>query len=137
MRQTIHPFTQAQTTDRFECLLTIEQSSYNVSDYLGLLTPTPTPTPKSAPAPALVQTVMTHRWRSKIVEWAYQIVDHYSYSRELVEVTLSLLDRYLCTSLATKHTFQLAAMTCLYIALKTHAPNGTSMSVESLLTLGE
>jgi len=35
----------------------------------------------------------TEKWRSRIVDWKYQVVDHYEYSRDIVAVSMSMLDR--------------------------------------------
>lgn len=61
---------------------------------------------------------ITEVWREKICEWSYQVVDHFEFSREVVSVSISLLDRFLCTEQVDKKQFQLAAMTTLYLAIK-------------------
>ena len=61
-------------------------------------------------------------WREKICEWSYQVVDHFDFSRETVNVSLSYLDRFLASRPANKKFFQLAAMTSLYIAVKLYEP---------------
>ena len=67
-------------------------------------------------------------WRSKICEWSYQVIDHFNYDREIVAVSLSYLDRYLCKRPVNKRTFQLVAMTTLYLACKLYDPNKLRMS---------
>jgi len=57
-------------------------------------------------------------WRSKICEWSYQVIDHFDYDRDIVAVSLNYLDRYLSRCPVNKRTFQLVAMTCLYMACK-------------------
>jgi len=66
-------------------------------------------------------------WREKIVEWSYQVIDHFEFSREVVSVSIHYLDRYLATRSVNKKTFQLAAMTCLFIAIKLYEPGRLSM----------
>ena len=65
---------------------------------------------------------MNEIWREKICEWSYQVVDHFDFSRETVNVSLSYLDRFLASRPANKKFFQLAAMTSLYIAVKLYEP---------------
>ena len=67
-------------------------------------------------------------WREKICEWSYQVVDHFDFSREVVGISISFLDRYLCTRAVDKKLFQLAAMTTLYLAIKIYEPGAISMA---------
>lgn len=67
-------------------------------------------------------------WREKICEWSYQVIDHFDFSREVVSVSIHYLDRYLATRSVNKKTFQLAAMTTLFIAIKLFEPGRLSMS---------
>lgn len=57
-------------------------------------------------------------WREKICEWCYQVVDHFDYNRQVVAIALNYLDRYLALRPVNRKIFQLAAMTCLFIAIK-------------------
>lgn len=66
-------------------------------------------------------------WREKICEWSYQVVDHFDFSREVVNVSISLLDRFLSVRQVNKKLFQLAAMTTLYLAIKLYEPGMLSM----------
>mmetsp|Transcript_10482 Transcript_10482/g.14864 ORF Transcript_10482/g.14864 Transcript_10482/m.14864 type:complete len:300 (+) Transcript_10482:126-1025(+) len=67
-------------------------------------------------------------WREKICEWSYQVVDHFDFSREVVNISISFLDRYLATRPVDKKLFQLAAMTTLYLAIKLYEPGTLSMT---------
>ena len=67
-------------------------------------------------------------WREKICEWSYQVVDHFDFSREVVGISISFLDRYLCTRPVDKKLFQLAATTTLYLAIKIYEPGNFSMA---------
>ena len=67
-------------------------------------------------------------WREKICEWAYQVIDHFDYSREVVGVAMHYLDRYLATRTVNKKVFQLAAMTSLFLAIKLYEPGRISMA---------
>lgn len=72
-------------------------------------------------------------WREKICEWSFQVVDHFDFNREIVEVSLSYLDRYLSSQHVNKKIFQLAAMTTLYLAIKLY--ENRSLKITSLIEL--
>ena len=70
---------------------------------------------------------VTEGWRRRICEWIFQVVDHFSFDREVVSIALDFLDRTvsLITSESSRTTmskreFQLIAVTSLYIAIKLH-----------------
>ena len=67
-------------------------------------------------------------WREKICEWCYQVVDHFDYSREVVNVAMSYLDRYIAKRTVNRRIFQLAAMTALYLASKLFEPGKLHIS---------
>lgn len=65
-------------------------------------------------------------WRRKISEWAFEVVDHFGFDREVVSIALNYLDRVvaikareLCGPIS-RRDFQLIAVTCLYLAIKVH-----------------
>lgn len=66
-------------------------------------------------------------WREKICEWSYQVIDHFDFSREIVSIAVSYLDRYLSRRPVNKKHFQLLAMSCLYLAIKLYEPGTVSM----------
>lgn len=61
---------------------------------------------------------LNNLWREKICEWSYQVVDHFNFSREVVAIAVNCLDRYLAVRTVNRKTFQLAAMTCLFMSIK-------------------
>jgi len=77
-------------------------------------------------------------WREKICEWSYQVVDHFDFSREVVSISMSFLDRFLSSTreLVDKKFFQLAAMTCLYLAVKLYEPGTLPMQAMINLSRG-
>lgn len=77
-------------------------------------------------------------WREKICEWSYQVVDHFDFSREIVSISMSFLDRYLSSTLklVDKKLFQLTAMTCLYLAIKLYEPGTLPMQAMIELSRG-
>ncbi len=66
-------------------------------------------------------------WREKICEWSYQVIDHFDFSREIVAISVSYLDRYISQRFVNKKHFQLLAMSCLYLAIKLFGPRTVSM----------
>eukprot|EP00555_Chaetoceros_dichaeta_P007199 CAMPEP_0198264542 /NCGR_PEP_ID=MMETSP1447-20131203/16207_1 /TAXON_ID=420782 /ORGANISM="Chaetoceros dichaeta, Strain CCMP1751" /LENGTH=324 /DNA_ID=CAMNT_0043953513 /DNA_START=83 /DNA_END=1057 /DNA_ORIENTATION=- len=67
-------------------------------------------------------------WREKICEWTFQVIDHFDFNREIASISLDYLDRYLCTRTVNRKTFQLAAMTSLFLAIKLYEPTALRMS---------
>lgn len=61
------------------------------------------------------------------------MIDHFEYDREIVAVSLNYLDRYLCRRPVNKRTFQLVAMTCLFMACKLYSRD--KLRISSLLEL--
>lgn len=85
-------------------------------------------------------------WRRKICEWSYRVVDHFRIDREVVSVAMNFFDRFLsmhntqepeacpcpsCQRAVDSQTFQLAAMTSLYLAIKLHAESCGPESLDS------
>jgi Cyclin, N-terminal domain len=78
--------------------------------------------------------IILNDWRKKICMWSFRVVDHWRYERHVVMIAMNLLDRYIflnkktlakptggsesLLSLITEGEYQLAAMTCLYLAMK-------------------
>jgi hypothetical protein len=56
--------------------------------------------------------------REQIVEWSFRVVDYFRIDREVVAVSLSLLDRFLAVCECDRSTFKLAATTTLHLAVK-------------------
>jgi len=72
--------------------------------------------------------------RATMCNWCFQIVDFFKLSRQSVHVAISCMDRFLSTKeglpyLASRSLFQLANVTCLYIAIKVHEPVELSLSL--------
>jgi hypothetical protein len=81
--------------------------------------------------------------RVKMAEWCYQVTDFCQFKRETVAVSMSYLDRFLSTSrssareaLQYKKHYQLAAMTCLYIAIKLVEPLAMDTKLLSSISQG-
>ena len=79
------------------------------------------------------KTSINECWRDKICEWSFQVIDHFDFNREIVSISLNYLDRYLSVCVVNKKKFQLAAVTCLYIALKLYG--SSSLKITSFVEL--
>lgn len=74
--------------------------------------------------------------RKQMIDWMKSIIDHCKFSRSTVSIAVNYMDRFLMTTgwaLLDRSAFQLASITCLYMAIKIHEP--TVLSVESVMTL--
>lgn len=63
--------------------------------------------------------------RSKMCEWGYKVVDYCGFKRETVAIAMNYLDRFVTakpTFLQSLKEYQLASMTCLYVAIKLFEP---------------
>lgn len=69
--------------------------------------------------------------RYQMCDWCYQTIDQYQYKRETVQIAMSYFDRFLSTTQkgtsylpehnnGSKMKYQLAMISCLYIAIKFH-----------------
>lgn len=69
---------------------------------------------------------VSENWRRKLCEWCYEVVDHFSFDREVVSIALDYLDRSVSKwseysdVIIPKREFQLLAVTSLYMAIKLH-----------------
>uniref|UniRef100_A0A7S1D4A4 Cyclin N-terminal domain-containing protein n=1 Tax=Cyclophora tenuis TaxID=216820 RepID=A0A7S1D4A4_CYCTE len=76
--------------------------------------------------------------REQICEWSFRVVDYFRIDREVVSVSLSYLDRFLCTCSCDRSTFKLAATTTLYMAVKVvHPQKLGDLGILSDLSRGE
>lgn len=106
-------------------LLRQESTTYEVADYIGNASPrfeasdgscfSGNRSPESPPKPRI-----NPLWREQICDWSYNIVDHFDLDRETVSVSFSYLDRFVSRyhNQLNHKTYQLAAMTTLYMAIK-------------------
>jgi len=77
--------------------------------------------------------------RTMMAEWCYQVVDFCKFQRESVEIAMNFLDRYLLVdtfALNDRATYQLAAMTSLYMAVKIHEAEAMDPATVSTLSRG-
>lgn len=79
--------------------------------------------------------------RSKISTWFVQVVDFCKFRRETVEITLSMLDRFLVSpegaaARSDRGIYQLASMAALYTAVKIHEAEAMDPKLVSKLSRG-
>ncbi len=79
--------------------------------------------------------------RMKMCKWCYQLVDYFKFSRETVQIGMSYFDRFLSTDQGRQYPqdrsgFQLACITCMYIAIKVHEPMELDISLLCDLSRG-
>jgi Cyclin, N-terminal domain len=129
-------------TDRLNILLKQDRTHYSAEDYLDpsfqqmLLQANDLASIQGAiPSSSTISSYSSSQsnginesWREKICEWSYQVVDHFDFSREVVSISISFLDRYLSVRAVDKRLFQLAAMTSLYMTIKIYERGTLSMS---------
>lgn len=113
----------ADVADRVVAMQRQELTHYRCRDYIKKARKTASSSCQDDEAPIDVEC------REKMVEWCYQVTDFAKFSRHTVSIGMSYLDRFMCTShptavkaLHSKKQYQLAAMTCLYIAIKLFEP---------------
>ena len=77
-------------------------------------------------------------WRDKLCAWMYQIVDDHELDRELIEVSLNYMDRYLSKQhINDSYEFQLVGMTSLYLAIKVFRHMGKGASISGFVMLSQ
>jgi hypothetical protein len=81
---------------------------------------------------------VTKSWRLKMAEWSFEVLDHFSFNREVAAMALNYVDRYMlsyierCGSpLIGKNEFQLMTLVALFVAIKLH---GESLSFDRMNT---
>jgi hypothetical protein len=136
--------TMVDLIDRLNTLIKQDREKYQKKDYLDpafqhrLLEANTVAADSVAPSNSSTTSsqssgTISESWREKICEWSYSLVDHYDYSREIVSISICLLDRYLSVCCVDKRNFQLAAMTTLYMTIKIYERG--ALSINSLIEL--
>ena len=113
------------TLDIIAAMRLQEDSSYRTGDFLALA------------LPHLLD--VDAECRTKMAAWCLQVVDFCKLSRDSVEIAMNFLDRYLLfdsSALNSRVIFQLASMTCLYMAIKIHEPEAMDLLAISTLSRG-
>ena len=108
-----------------------EESGYLIADYFSM--------PRSV---QIVGQPADVECRAAMATWTVQIVDHCSFKRETAAISISFLDRFLSSSdgqqnvITDRHQFQLAAMACLYTAVKIHEKEAVTPELIAQLSNG-
>ncbi len=114
-----------------QAMLNQEESGYFLNDYLRKL---PRSTPLGQPVDALA--------RSTIADWCVKIMDVCQYHRETAAIAVSYLDRFMASPagysiLLNRKQFQLAALACVYSAVKIHEQQALGPELVAKLSNGE
>jgi Cyclin, N-terminal domain/Cyclin, C-terminal domain len=65
---------------------------------------------------------LSDTWRRKVTQWAFNVVDHFGFARDVVTVSMGIFDRYLATkgNLCSGNVVLLTSLTTLNLAIKLH-----------------
>ncbi|GKY94818.1 hypothetical protein MPSEU_000447000 [Mayamaea pseudoterrestris] len=79
--------------------------------------------------------------RTKMAAWCFQVIDFCRFRRETAEIAMNYLDRFSATPAGKqaredRQVYQLAAMSCLYTAVKIHEPEAMNPLLVSNLSRG-
>lgn len=110
------------TEDELSALLLMESTGYKAPrNYLTTVL-------NACGTKSLASQCVTEQWRRRLCEWMFEVVDHFSFDREVVSVAFDYLDRSVswasCSpesgKALSKREYQLHAVTSLYLAIKVH-----------------
>lgn len=60
-----------------------------------------------------------HAWREQTAKWCYDVIDHMELSRDMVHITMNILERYLDSKEITNKTeYELSAIASLFLAVR-------------------
>lgn len=105
-----------------------ESGKYHISDYLNTTNGT---------SSSVKGETVDEAWRQRMCEWMYGVVDHCNFRRDVVAVSAAYLDLCLTKGnevIHSRRSYQLAAMTALYLAMKVY--DTSYVKLESLVKLG-
>jgi hypothetical protein len=113
--------TMEDTYERITAMRHQEDTGYTKCDWLQLAHC------ESANLPLHWNEAVDSDCRRKMVTWCVEVVDFCKFSHEIVEITMSLVDRFLATPEGTtarndRGIYQLACMASLYTTIKINAP---------------
>mmetsp|Transcript_52974 Transcript_52974/g.78535 ORF Transcript_52974/g.78535 Transcript_52974/m.78535 type:complete len:370 (+) Transcript_52974:337-1446(+) len=150
MASTLQPFDEmSYLSEIIGAMMKQENSRYVCIDYLSKqplqvellpkIQADPTSSENLCTSPSSSSHCVNKIWREMVSKWSYRVVDHFGIEREIVSVSMSYLDRFNSVRLQVndKTVFQLAAITCLYIATKLYAPRFIDMAALLDATRGE
>lgn len=125
-------------SEKLQVMLTQESTTYRCSDYLGQQSDSLSTTNGNSRPLAESETQkspVNAMWRDQLCTWAYDIVDHFDLDRETVSVAFSYIDRFVprYQHHINHKTYQLLAMTALYMAIKIYEPR--KVGINSFISL--
>lgn len=121
-----------EAVDRIFALRKME-TSYSFQTFLQLQLQSPSTTGSSGGTSSL-----SDSWRSKVTQWAFNVVDHFGLSREVVAVSMGIFDRYLATRATTSgNMVLLTSLTTLHLAIKFHETKRVKSGVLANLSRGQ
>ena len=133
--------------ERFAALLKQEETFYKTEDYLApehqswlladndSVAGSSSSSSSSSTGSSSFVSGINESWRNRIVEWKYQVCDHFDLSREMIAISMNILDRFLSKTHVDKQVFQLAAITCVHLASKLTMETGGNISMETMIEL--
>jgi hypothetical protein len=122
---------RAEIADQIATMRIQEETVYLIRDYLA----------DSLPIRKMTSKPVDEDCRVKMCHWGYRLIDYCRFRRETVAIGMSYFDRYLCTlkgreALRSRKSYQLAAMTAVYIAIKLHESLNLDISLMAELSEG-
>jgi len=82
---------------------------------------------------------VNNKWREKICSWYYGVVDYFNLSRQIVAISIDLLDRFFVERdhECDENVALLASLTTMFIAIKTHERKQFELCDIAQLCVGE
>jgi hypothetical protein len=120
-----------QTCSIINAMISQEKQAYRIPDYL-----------ENLPGKSAIGHPVDAEARLLIAKWCIQLASVSQYSKETAAIAMSCLDRLVATStgydiLLSRSTFQKAALTCLYTAVKVHEERALTPDTISKLSRGK
>ncbi len=115
-----------------EVLSRQEENFYLIDDYLQ----------KIPPHSSVGQFPVDTDARRRIAKWCISVIEAFDCSKEIAEIIMSCLDRFVSTEdgksiLLDRAKYQLAALTALYSSVKIHNPTAFSLDLMSQMSRHE
>ncbi|KAL7459663.1 hypothetical protein ACHAWC_011405 [Mediolabrus comicus] len=133
---------KTDAAERIAVMQDQETTSYKSHDYIACDT-TSSPSSCAGPHQEPHRGRVDRECREKMCQWCYQVTDFCKFRREAVAISMSYLDRFLSSSspraqkaLYSKKEYQLASMTCLYLAVKLFEPMVIDASLLAAISQG-
>merc|ERR1719343_79022 len=108
-----------------------KEETYKSKDYLSDLTDYKTS----------IENIVNEACREKMALWFYQVIEFCNFNRTTANIAMAYLDKYVGTkegslSLLDRREYQLSAMCCFELAVKTYEPHLLDLKILSELSHG-